>query len=694
MSDPLRMVRRVQPPHLTEGLNPSQYEAVTTDAAPLCILAGAGSGKTRVLTRRIAHRVLFGTADAPHVLALTFTRKAAGELRSRLSSLGVRDQVVAGTFHSVAYAQLRRRWSDRGERPPALLDRKVRLIAPLLGRHRPASAAVQPGDLAAEIEWAKARMIPASRYEAEANEAGRKPPLPAPVMAAVYESYEADKRKRGLVDFDDLLGLCARALQTDEEFAATQRWRFRHLFVDEFQDVNPVQFSLLTGWLGDRPDLCVVGDPNQAIYSWNGADPTLLTGFGRLFPGGATVRLDDNYRSTPQVLSLANAVLASPGPDATPGRGAPALRATRPEGPLPSVQCYPNDVAEARGVAARIRRSHGPTRPWSHFAVLARTNAQGLLFEQAFRDASVPYRVRGGGAFLHQAEVKEALAEMARMPAAVAFSSRIADLEAMARSEVGTEERRLSLDGLVRLAREYVSLDQQASVAGFSAWLAATVKGDEPDSDGDAVDIVTFHRAKGLEWPVVHVAGLERGLVPIGRAETPEAEAEERRLLYVALTRGRDELSCSWAERRTFGERSVSRSPSPWLSAIEAAIRAMRVEGPSGDWRQYLDRERTRLRALDGGRRAGAKGRPALQGLGAEPDPEVFAALKAWRARAAKAANVPAYVIFHDTTLAAVAELRPRSREALLRVPGLGPVKAERYAAELLALVSEHARTA
>ncbi|MBW3614992.1 MAG: UvrD-helicase domain-containing protein [Actinobacteria bacterium] len=680
----------MQPSQVTEGLNPSQHEAVTTDAAPVCILAGAGSGKTRVLTRRIAYRVLTGTADAPHVLALTFTRKAAGELRSRLAALGVRDQVVAGTFHSVAYAQLRRRWADRGEHPPALLDRKVRLIAPLLGRHRSGSAAVQPADVAAEIEWAKARMIPASRYEDEAAAAGRKPPLPSPVMAALYERYEADKRKRGLVDFDDMLALCARALATDEEFAATQRWRFRHLFVDEFQDVNPVQFSLLTGWLGDRSDLCVVGDPNQAIYSWNGADPALLTGFGRLFGTSATVRLEDNYRSTPQVLGLANAVLAPSGP--TPC-STPTLRATRADGALPSVQCYPTDVAEARGVAARIRRSHGPTRPWSHFAVLTRTNAQGLLFEEAFRAASIPFRVRGGGAFLNQPEVKEALADIGRLPAAVPFSSRIGELEAMVRSDAGTDERRLSLEGLVRLASEYASLDPQASVAGFSAWLAATVKGDEPEAGGDAVDIVTFHRAKGLEWPAVHVAGLEKGLVPIGRADTAEAEAEERRLLYVAITRARDELSCSWAQRRTFGERSVNRSASPWMPNIEAAIRAIRSEGPSADWRRYLDRERTRLRSVDGGRR-GAKGRAVLQGLGAEPDPDVFAALKAWRAGAAKAANVPAYVIFHDTTLAAVAELRPRTRDALLSVPGLGPVKAERYGAALLALVSEHARTA
>ncbi|MEA3078566.1 MAG: ATP-dependent helicase UvrD/PcrA, partial [Actinomycetota bacterium] len=296
-------------PHLLAGLNAAQHDAVTTGAAPLCILAGAGSGKTRVLTRRIAYRVHEGTADAEHVLALTFTRKAAGELRSRLGQLGVRGQVVAGTFHAVAYAQLRRRWADRGEQAPALLDRKVRIIAPLLGRPRPGTAAVQAADVAGEIEWAKARMVPPSQYEVEAERAGRTPPLSPAEMASIYERYEAEKKKRGRVDFDYMLARCAHALDTDEEFAATQRWRFRHLFVDEFQDVNPVQFSLLKGWLGDRPDLCVVGDPNQAIYSWNGADPTLITKLATRIPGTETVTLEHNYRSTPQVVATANRIL-------------------------------------------------------------------------------------------------------------------------------------------------------------------------------------------------------------------------------------------------------------------------------------------------------------------------------------------------------------------------------------------------
>src|SRR5438309_571407 len=309
LSHPISIVEHVSD-ELLHGLNEAQRRAVTTDAAPLCILAGAGSGKTRVLTRRIAWRVAQGRADPRHVLALTFTRKAAGELSSRLSALGVRDQVAAGTFHAIAYAQLRRRWADRGERPPALVDRKVRLLAPLLASHR--GGGVQPADVANEIEWAKARFVGPAHYEVEAAAAGRKPVLTLAVMASLYERYEEEKRRRALVDFDDLLLLCARALQTDDAFVTSQRWRFRHLFVDEFQDVNPVQFRLLEGWQGDRHDLCVVGDPNQAIFGWNGADARYLTDFGDRFTGAEVVRLDDNYRSSPQILAVADAVLSGP----------------------------------------------------------------------------------------------------------------------------------------------------------------------------------------------------------------------------------------------------------------------------------------------------------------------------------------------------------------------------------------------
>jgi DNA helicase-2/ATP-dependent DNA helicase PcrA len=666
-----------------DGLDPAQREAVATDAAPLCILAGAGSGKTRVLTRRIAHRVATGSADPRHVVALTFTRKAAGELTSRLAALGVHQRVAAGTFHSVAYAQLRRRWADRNEREPALLDRKVRLLAPMLPARRDVS--IQPADVATEIEWAKARMVAPDGYASAVEATGRRTPLAVDVVAAIYARYEDEKRRRGLVDFDDLLLRCAVALDEDAEFAAGQRWRFRHVFVDEFQDVNPVQFRLLRGWLGDRPDLCVVGDPNQAIYSWNGADAGYLVDFSRHFPGARVVELDRNYRSTPQVLAVGHTVLASTRPPQV---------AQQPDGVVPEIRSFASDTDEARGIAAAIRSRRAPGTPWSHFAVLVRTNAQAVLFEEAFRRAGIPYRVRGGGAFLDQPEVRAAVATLTRAPARVPFASVIDDLDAMVR-DAANAERRGELEALVRLAREYAATDPSAVVGGFTAWLAATVRSDEPDRDGgrDGVDVVTFHRAKGLEWPVVFLAGLERGFVPIGHAEGSAAWAEERRLLYVAITRAERELHCSWAERRTFGSRVMHRNRSPWLDDIEAAAAALAAAGTGRgpDWRHHLAESRARLAELSPGAGGAARrrsGRHAVAEIGRNADPALLSALKTWRANTARAAGVPAFIVLHDTTLAAIAELRPRTRDALLAVPGMGAVKADRYGQAMLDLVA------
>ncbi|MHB8671838.1 MAG: UvrD-helicase domain-containing protein, partial [Acidimicrobiales bacterium] len=686
---------------LLADLNPAQRQAVTTDAAPLCILAGAGSGKTRVLTRRIAWRIAQGRADPRHVLAITFTRKAAGELRARLATMGVRDGVAASTFHAIAYAQLRRRWSDQGRVPPAILERKARLLVPLLPRQGAASA-LQIADVASEIEWAKARRVPPDAYEDAVAAAGRKSPLPPGQIAALFSRYEAEKRRRGLVDFDDLLAACADAMETDPEFAAGQRWRFRHFFVDEFQDVNPAQLHLLDLWRHDRLDLCVVGDPNQAIYSWNGADAGYLVGFKDHFPGASVVRLEDNYRSSPQILAVAHAVLGG-GPRATR-----PLRSNSPDGPAPTSTRHPTDRDEARDVARALRDHHGPQTPWCHLAVLTRTNAQLLLFEEALRAGGIPHRVRGGG-FLDQPEVRAALADMRRLPPGIPLSSALADLLELAGA--GTDgadgggadgggaapldgpaaERRRQLEGLLRLAQEHSAADPAATVSGFLSWLAATVRGDEPDTGGDVVTLSTFHGSKGLEWPVVFLPGMERGLVPIGHADTTEARAVERRLLHVAVTRARCELHCSWAERRTFGTRTSTRSPSPYLEVVEAVAKAL--EAGEVDWHRFLEDNRASLRAARDaaqGRGRSRRNGPGIE-VGRQADPAVYDALKAWRAAAARASGVPAFVIFHDTTLAAVAEAKPRDRSSLLALPGMGPVKVERYGEEMLAVVARSA---
>jgi DNA helicase-2/ATP-dependent DNA helicase PcrA len=687
---------------LLDGLTEAQARAVTSDGAPLVILAGAGSGKTRVLTRRIAYRVAVGDADPRRVLALTFTRKAAGQLRSRLGDLGVRDAVAAGTFHAIAYAQLRQRWADTGATPPTLLDRKVGFVARLVGPRGSRDAHVQPLDLVAEIEWAKARRIEPSAYEAAALIAGRKPPVPIGTMAGLYARYEEEKRRRGMLDFDDLLLRCVEAFE-DPAFGAAQRWRFRHLFVDEYQDLNPAQAALLAVWRGESNDLCVVGDPNQAIYGWNGADPSYLRDIARREPGATVVELDDNFRSSPQILAVAASVLAGGGVTSS-------LRPHRADGQLPTVRAFGTERDEARGLARAIRSRHRPGTPWRHIAVLTRTNAQLVTVQEELRAVGIPFRVRGGGSFLQRPEVQTALDDLRRSrgPLRVALTDLRTELHltVLAPTELpstesqplqsafaGAEavegpaaERKAVLAELVRLADEHLSLDPEATVEGFNAWLV-TALGDDASGNRDAVELASFHAAKGLEWPVVFLAGLERGLVPIGYAKTDEALDEERRLLYVAVTRAEQELHCSWAAERTFGDRTVPRQPSPWLDDIEAARRGLALGGTMADQVARISEERRRLRATDGGHRAGsAKGRITV---GADADPAVLAALKAWRSGAARTAGVPAYVIFHDTTLAAVAEAQPDSRAKLLALPGLGPVKAERYGDDILRVVAE-----
>ena len=314
---------------LLVGLDDQQRNAVVTDGAPLAVLAGAGAGKTRVLTRRIAWRAATGRVDAPHVLAVTFTRRAAGELRDRLERLAVRPRVTAGTLHALCLAQLRVLAAERRQAFPTLLERKARLLVPLVAA-RGAEARVAASELAGEIEWAKARLVTPDGYEAAVSRAGRRPPRPAAQVAAVYGRYEREKQRRGLVDFDDLLWRCADTLETDAEFAAAQRWRFRHVFVDEFQDVSPAQLRVVRGWLGDRVDLCVVGDADQAIYGFGGADPSFLRGFATHFPGGQVVRLGRNYRSTPEVVAAAEAVLRDGGDRVcTATRSAPPVRVRR-----------------------------------------------------------------------------------------------------------------------------------------------------------------------------------------------------------------------------------------------------------------------------------------------------------------------------------------------------------------------------
>ncbi|MGH9297203.1 MAG: ATP-dependent helicase, partial [Acidimicrobiales bacterium] len=430
---------------LLAACDEDQREAITAKDRALCVLAGAGSGKTRVLTRRIAWRVLDGSALCAHVLTLTFTRKAAAELRGRLSLLGLPEPVTAGTFHSIALAELRRLASERREAPPVVLPSKARLLHAVLadeesfphplGQARARPTAQRHGtrraratdssrapvhELAAEIEWAKSRLLSPNDYAYAAHQAAREAPWPYEDVALVYEAYEKARRRRRVLDFEDLLTVLACELAADSGFAASARWKFRHLFVDEYQDVNDSQLRLLKLWTGDSVDLSVVGDPDQAIYSWNGANPEAIIHFAADFPGARVVRLRTNYRSTAEVLTIAGSVLGRPEVTVTGGRA--------PTGPVPSVTRYSDSTSEAAGVAERARLAHRPGRAWSQIAVLARTNAQLPAFREALETLFVPCRVAGGGAFARRTHVAAAIADLARAMSRAALASMASDL--------------------------------------------------------------------------------------------------------------------------------------------------------------------------------------------------------------------------------------------------------------------------
>jgi DNA helicase-2/ATP-dependent DNA helicase PcrA len=681
---------RAEVDSLLDGLDATQRDAVTSPAAPLAILAGAGSGKTRVLTRRIAWQSREGAIDPAHVLAVTFTRKAAGELRARLGRLGVRESVTAGTFHAIALAQLRRRADEQGRAMPGLLDRKVRMLMRLLPS-RGRDAALLAAELASEIEWAKARLVKPDGYERAVAAAGRTTPRPPGEVASVFRAYEIEKRKRGVVDFDDLIIGCADVLEREPEFAAAQRWRFRHLFVDEFQDASAAQCRLVRAWLGDRSDLCVVGDPDQAIYGFAGADASYLASFRRHFPPErypdvGVVQLGSNYRSTPQVVAAAGAVL---GP---PGRRRASVHAARPDGPEPTFTEYPTADDEARGVARALRATESAELRWSRMAVLYRVNAQSALFEEALTRAGIPFRVRGGERFLDRQEVQVALDDLRtaalegpQRPFVEHLTDMAGDAETLA------DERREHVDALVRLGHEYLEADGgRGSVDAFLEFLQTSLRGDDAGGGdaGNGVELLTFHRAKGLEFDSVFVTGLERGLVPISHAKTPEAMDEEQRLLYVALSRAERGLHLSWARERTVGGRVARRSRSSWITRVEDA-----VHPPSPDAANGADGARDNIAAArDRVARAKGGSTRTKQPVGvAEADAPLYDALVNWRLRQSRAASAPAYVIFPNTTLAAIATARPRTTRALLDVAGVGPVKAERYGEAVLALVAEHA---
>ncbi|MBI1376813.1 MAG: AAA family ATPase [Frankiales bacterium] len=689
---------------MLEALDPEQREAASAVSGPVVVLAGAGTGKTRAVTHRIAYAVLTGRHDPRRSLAVTFTSRAAGEMRQRLAELGV-SGVQARTFHSAALRQLRYFWPRVvGGALPEILPSKARVLAPVL-RSAGFADPTLARDVASEIEWAKASQVVAADYVAASLAARREPPagLTRENVADAYAAYQERTSEQGLVDFEDVLLLTVGILDTRPDIADEVRTAYRWFTVDEYQDVSPLQQRLLDLWLGERDDLCVVGDASQTIYTFTGATSSYLLDFRTRYPHATEVRLVRSYRSTPQVVGLANRVLAgATGPEA---RLRLELRSQLPDGPAPRVAAYADEQAEADAAAATVRGLLGQGVPAREVAVLYRVNAQSELLEESLAAAGVPYVLRGESAFFDRPEVREAVT---RVRGAARSGGSTGDLAADVRSLLGAmawtpdppaggaaRERWENLLRLVTLADDLAAETPGATLADLVAELDHRAETrSTPSAEG--VTLATVHAAKGLEWDAVVVVGLAEGTFPIQYADTPARVEEERRLFYVACTRARRHLVLTWARSRSGrGRRDRSR----FLDSAGAAAGVEMLDGggvvrgtgsragggpDAGRRRRVPATCRVCGAALVTGAES-ARGR--CRTCPASYDEELLGRLEQWRSGEASRRSVPAYVVLGDAALEGVATERPADRAALVRIPGIGARTLAAYADQLLALV-------
>jgi DNA helicase II / ATP-dependent DNA helicase PcrA len=687
----------VAPDEVLAGLDPEQREVAAHPLGEMCVLAGAGTGKTRAITHRIAYAVASGAYPADRVLAVTFTARAAGEMRTRLRALGV-PGVQARTFHAAALRQLQYFWPQAvGGPPPQVVAHKAPVVSEAAGRLQLTLDRAELRDLAAEIEWAKVNLLTPQTYAAAAHRESRSPAGYEPTLTArLMQVYEEVKAERHVIDFEDVLLLTVGILADHPQVAESVRGQYRHFVVDEYQDVNPVQQQLLEQWVGDRADLCVVGDPAQTIYSFTGASPQHLLSFTERHPRARVVRLVRNYRSSPQVVHVANLVLGG-----GPGR-AIELQAQSPAGPSPQLTRYDDDDAEAEGVATAIAAMLTAGTPAAEVAVLFRTNAQSEAVENALAAAGVPYLVKGGERYFSRTEVRQAVLLLRGAVRGDDGSTPLVQLVRDVLSGAGwtpeppaargaTRERWESLQALVNLTEDLAEAQPGTRLRDLVTELdRRTSEQHAPAVQG--VTLASLHAAKGLEWDVVFLIGCSEGLLPISVAETPERVEEERRLLYVGLTRARRELHLSWAASRGTGRgahRRVSRFLQPATSVLgEGAGRAARTAARG---RPERAARRPRHCRSCGTELVSAAERKIGRCEDCPPtyDEATFEALRRWRSAVAGAQKVPAYVVFTDATLTAIAETRPGDDRALAAIAGVGPTKLERYGEAVLSVLAD-----
>ena len=653
-------------------LDPEQRAVAQQTTGAICVRAGAGTGKTRAITYRIAQAVRTGAVRPQQILAVTFTKRAAGEMRSRLRNLGV-EGVQTRTFHSAALSQLQYFWPQAiGGRVPEIKESKAALVSSAAAQLGIPNDSVTVRDLAAEIEWAKVSLITPEQYPARARETGRvgmsgRSPED---IARVMRLYEEIKTERAVIDFEDVILIMIGILIDRPDIARHIRDQYTYFVVDEYQDVSPMQHRLLQLWLGGRKNICVVGDAAQTIFTFTGAKSSYLEGFSREFRGCAEVTLNRNYRSTPEIIDLANTVVNS-------GVGVEAvhLRAMNESGSPVHFSAFMHGSQEAEEIVRNIERLRADGIRLDRIAVLYRINSQSQEFERALQTAGIPYVVQGQESFFKRKEIGEAMIALRAEARDILAGNGVSDdlpavvdrvLRLMGWRPEGPQvrgasrERWESLDALRILAEDLWEV-RHAGICEFVAELEER-RADHNAPSTHAVILSSLHAAKGLEWDIVFLAGLAEGLMPITYANSQADIEEEKRLLYVGITRARRELYLSYAE--AYGNRRGGKV-SRFLEGLWPKTQSRSTQARHRAVKEMKDFERENPELL-----------------------AVFDRLRVWRSQKAEELGKPTYTIFHDSTLRAIACAEPHNLEELGSIRGVGKLKLAAYGPGILKVLN------
>ena len=615
------------------GLDADQRAAVTAPVGVVVVRAGAGSGKTTVLTRRMAWRAAMGSVDLDRALAITFTRQASTEMRTRLAAFDLDGRPMIGTFHAVARRLLLQRLADTRRPAPVIAQNRSSIMSACMGEDARRGGV---SDMLALVDWSHAHMLTPREAAARAEAEGRRLPCASSRFVAVLEEYDRAKRKRGVVDLNDFLIHVLAEASRDTRFVRSIRFQFAHVSVDEAQDMNPLQYEFLRLIVGDTPDLFLVGDPNQAIYAFNGANRALFDELPGIASGAHVVSLPSNYRCTPDIVDFAVAALARDDQQAVSA-------SVRPSGASVELVRCDDESVELQSISRVIDRARSEGRDWNDIAVLVRVNSQADGVRAHLESRGVPVRTNlAGGAW---GRAVAAATELTSREALVTWSSDILDS-----GEYEPDE----IDHVVAShVRDYLDANRSGMVdgRGFGSWLATSA--DVAESIG--VDVLTFHSAKGREWPVVVVAGAERGLLPHRGARGVEAKHEEARLAYVAFTRAADRLVVTWTDRRN-GRATGPSHLLPWLTTKPP----VRHEPPE----EFRALARRNIRPTD----------------------DAGTALDQWRRRQARTARIDPDGVLSRRQIVQLLRARPRSADEIAEI--IDPVFARRFASDLIGILN------